>query len=78
MHEIAEAIIRATEVRRGNGAIVLIITGNDPDAVWSAALDVKNAAGLVRAPLLSMLEAAVAPGWWQCCITQRSRHVPLG
>jgi hypothetical protein len=76
MDDFPHPIIRLTRYRMDDGAMALVITGNDPDAVWSAALDAKNEAPLATAPALSALEPAAAVGWWVCRMTSR-KHVSL-
>ena len=77
MRDIPDPIINAFEIERADGVVELVISGNDPDAVWAAGLDVKNAAGLVNTPLLGPLEPAAVTGWWMCRLTQQVRDVPL-
>jgi hypothetical protein len=76
MDDFPFPIIRVTRHLMDDGAMALVITGNDPDAVWSAARDQKNATPLAAAPVLSALEPAAALGWWVCRLTSRN-HVSL-
>jgi hypothetical protein len=55
---------------RGECTIV-IVSGNDPDVVWSAALDIKNGSGIAYAPKLCGLEQSKLEGWWSCTLVWR-------
>jgi hypothetical protein len=51
--------------------VMIVVSGNDPDAVWAAALDAKNGYGPERAPELRGLEASSVNGWWFCVLIER-------
>lgn len=72
-----EALVCTSRVASKSGIVTLCVIGNDADAVWSAGLDIKNAAGFFNTPVLNPLRPMLAPGWWCCSLTQRVRHVPF-
>ncbi|MFM0224147.1 hypothetical protein [Paraburkholderia dipogonis] len=77
MDPVVKPIIRKAFYQADHRVRVVVIAGNDPDAVWSAGLDVKNAAGLRGTPVLSALEPAGVFGWWLCQLTSPVRDVSL-
>lgn len=54
--------------------IHVIVTGDDPDAVWSHALRVKNSYGMDRTPRLYGLERSFS-GHWFCVLVEQERDL---
>lgn len=63
--------IRETRCEIGN-RVHVIITGPDPDAVWTHALKAKNAYGIAHAPRLFGLEKSFG-GMWYCVLVEQER-----
>ena len=68
-----DSTIRETRSEIDN-RIHVVITGGDPDAVWSHALRVKNAYGIDHAPRLYGLEKSRS-GLWFCVLVEQECRV---